>query len=159
DRNRDDERTPLFLRDLVIDGAIEPEVEPARVCSGLLGKNVLEGCSEAAHAPSTSFLFHEPYLYRCLRISIPPDGTATVQFPTLPDDDTVVLGARVRHVRRGSGKDLLFGSRWITQPVKNVAREFVLDRKDHGDAPTLGLRNDGSGIEQVCVAAALVRRP
>jgi hypothetical protein len=98
-------------------------------------------------------------LYRCMRISVPPDGEATIQFPALPDAETVVLGVLVRHEQKGSGKQLLFGSRWITQPVMNEERLFVLDRKQHGEAPTLGVRNEGRGIEQVCVAAALVRRP
>lgn len=159
DRNPDDERSPAFVRDLVIDEAIEVVTEPARVCSGLMGKNVLEGCSEAAHAPSVSFLYHEPFLYRCLRISVPPGGTATLQFPALPDDEVAVLGLLVRHVQKGSGKQLLYGSRWVNQAVRNVEHEFLLDRRNHGEEPTLTVRNDGRGIEQVCVAAAFVRRP
>lgn len=159
DRNPNDDREPTFVRDLVIDDAIEVETQPARICSGLLGKNVLEGCSEAAHAPAASMLYREPYLYRCLRVSVPPEGEVTLQFPELPDDRTVVLGVLLRHEQKGSGKKLLFGSRWITQPVLNVEHPFVLDRKDHGVAPTLGVKNEGRGIEEVCVAAAFVRRP
>jgi hypothetical protein len=155
----DDDRLAGFVSDLVIDGELEVTVEPARVCSGLLGKDVLEGCSEAAHAPGPSFLFRDPYLYRCMRISVPPDGEAEIRFPALPDDQTVILGVLVRHEQKGSGKKLLFGARWITQSVMNEERPFVLDRKQHGETPTLGVRNEGRGIEQVCVAAALVRRP
>ncbi|MCX4244146.1 hypothetical protein OEB96_26185 [Paraliomyxa miuraensis] len=159
DDDPDDERAPELVRDLADDGAIEVDAQPARVCSGLMGKNVLEGCSEAAHAPSTAFLYREPFLYRCLRISIPSEGTTVLQFPAFPDDQTVVLGVLQRHVHEGSGKGLKFGSRWINQVVANDEHEFVLDRRSHGEAPTLSIRNEGRMIEQVCVAAAFVRRP
>jgi hypothetical protein len=159
DPEPDDDHLAGFMRDLVIDDEIDVTVAPAQVCNGLLGKDVHEGCSEDAHAPGPSFLFLDPYLYRCLRFSVPPDGEAKLQFPALPDDDTVVLGVLVRHKQKGSGKKLLFGSRWITQPVLDEQHVFVLDREQHGKAPTLGLRNSGKAIEQVCVAAALVRRP
>lgn len=154
-----DERLPTFERDLVMDDALEVTVTPSRICSGLLGKDVLEGCSEAAHAPSRSFLYREPFMYRCLRISVPADGEAWLQLPTLPDDQTVVVGVVVRHDQSTAGKQLLFGSQKLSQHVTNDARDFVLDRRQHGDAPRLGVRNEGREIEQVCVAAALVRRP
>ncbi len=154
----EDRPPPTFERDLVIDGALEVTVTPSRICSGLLGKDVHEGCSEAAHAPGLSFLYREPYMYRCLRISIPPSGEAWLQFPTLPDDEVAVVGVMSHHQQATSGKQLLFGSQKINQHVTNDARDFMLDRRQHGDAPSLGIRNEGWVIEQVCVAAALVRR-
>lgn len=153
-----EDRPPTFERDLVMDDALEITVSPSRVCSGLLGKDVLEGCSEAEHAPSLSFLYRDPHMFRCLRISVPPDGEAWLQFPVLPDDQTVVVGVMVRHDQSTSGKQLLFGSLRLNQHVANDARDFMLDRRQHGEAPQLGVRNEGREIEQVCVAAALVRR-
>jgi hypothetical protein len=42
--------------------------------------------------------------------------------------------------------------------VENDPRDFMLERRQHGATPKLGIRNDNRGIEQVCIAAALVRR-
>lgn len=153
-----EDRPPTFEGDLVMDDALEITVSPSRVCSGLLGKDVLDGCSEAEHAPSRSFLYREPHMFRCLRISVPPYGEAWLQFPALPDEQTVVVGVMIRHDQSTSGKQLLFGSLRLNQQVANDARDFMLDRRQHGDAPQLGVRNEGREIEQVCVAAALVRR-
>jgi hypothetical protein len=154
-----EDRPPTFERELVMDDAIEVTVTPSRVCSGLLGKDVHEGCSEVAHVPGLSFLYHEPHMYRCLRISIPPDGEAWLQFPALPDDELAVVGVMAHHDQSTSGKQLLFGSQRINQHVTNDTRDFNLDRRRHGEAPALGIRNESRQIEQVCVAAALVRRP
>jgi hypothetical protein len=157
-RPRDD-RMPGFVRELVLDDGIELTVAPERICSGLLGKDVHEGCSEAAHAPSLAFLYREPYMYRCTRISLAPDGEATLQFPALPDRQTVISGAIVRHDRSSPARKLVFGSLRVDQQVTDDARDFVLDRRQHGEAPVLTVRNEGWRIEQVCVAAALVQRP
>jgi len=154
----EDRPPPTFERDLVIDDALELTVTPSRICSGLLGKDVHEGCSEAAHAPGLSFLYREPHLYRCLRISIAPSGEAWLQFPALPDDEVSIVGVITHHEQVTSGKQLLFGSQKINQQVTNDPRDFTLDRRRHGEAPSLGIRNEGREIEQVCVAAALVRR-
>jgi hypothetical protein len=153
-----DEGSPAFVRDLVEDDALAVAVAPARICSGLLGKDVRDGCSETAHAPSRSFLYREPHMYRCLRLSIPPDGEATLDFPALPDDAHVVVGVIVRHDPTVPGRRLSFGSR-SQQPLTDEPRDFMLDRRRHGAEPSLTVRNAGRGIEQVCVAAALVRRP
>jgi len=153
-------RQPLLVRDLVVDDALEFEATPASVCSGLLVKDGRVGCSEAEHRPRTSFLYREPFLYRCLRVSIAPHGEATLRFPALPDGDHVVAGSLIRHVRTGSGKLLYFGARWINQRMKNRLHDFVLDSAQIIDGqPTLGLRNDGDQIEQVCISAALFRLP
>jgi hypothetical protein len=152
-----EDRPPAFERDLVIDDAIEVDVEPSRICSGLLGKDVLEGCSEAAHAPSRSFVFRDPHMYRCLRVSIPPVGEAWLRFPALHDDAAAVVGVVIRHDQSVSGK-LLFGSQRLNQEVGNDPRDFMLERRLHGETPTLRLRNEGRRIEEVCVAAARVRR-
>jgi hypothetical protein len=134
-------------------------VTPARVCSGLLGKDVHDGCSEAAHAPGLSFLHRDPHMYRCLRLSIAPDGEASLRFPALPDDEHVVLGVIVRHDPTVPGRRLTFGSLAVDQQLTDDPRDFVLDRRRHGPEPSLTVRNAGRGIEQVCVAAALVQRP
>ena len=130
------------------------------MCSGLLGKNVLEGCSEAAHRPGPSFMYRDPYLHRCLRFSLPAHGSATLELPPLPDDDTVVVGAVIRHVRRGSGKRVRWGvGRDARGPLASSRHDFVIERDGSGKTPSLVFRNDGREIEQVCVAAAQVVRP
>jgi hypothetical protein len=71
----------------------------------------------------------------------------------------VISGAIVRHDRSSPARKLVFGSLRVDQQVTDDARDFVLDRRQHGEAPVLTVRNEGWRIEQVCVAAALVQRP
>lgn len=160
DRRADDDIEPLFVRDLVIEGEVESEHTPSAVCNGLTVKDGRVGCSEAAHRPRTAFLYREPFLYRCLRISIPPGGEATVRFPTLPNDEYVVAGSLIRHIRTGAGKRLYYGARWINQRMKNRLHDFVLGPAQLTDGrPAIGIRNESPQIEQVCISAALFRRP
>lgn len=156
----EDEPTAELRRDLVVDGMLDPELDPELVCNGLLGKDVLEGCSEPAHRPSTSFLYRDPYLYRCRRFSLPPEGWATLPLPAPGSDDVVVVGTVIRHVRKGSGKKLRWGiGRDAKGPLRNERHDFVVERDAQGEVPSLRFRNDGRGIEQICVSAAWVRRP
>lgn len=158
----DDEDEPrvTLVSDLVVDDALRLEREPEAVCSGLLGKNVLEGCSEAAHRPGTSFLYRDPYLYRCLRLSLPPHGWATLRMPVLPEPDTVVVGSVIRHVREGSGKRVRWGvGQEGRGPLRSDRHDFVLERDAKGRTDELRFRNDGDAIEQICVSAAVLRRP
>ncbi len=154
-----DDGPPVLERDLVLDGAIGVTPSAARVCSGLLGRDVHEGCIEAAHAPSRSFLFRDPHMLRCLRISLPPKGEVALALPALVDDAHVIVGAIVRHDRSSSSRHVHFGARKVNRLVSNDAHDFWLDRRRFGEHPVLTVRNDGRGIEQVCVAAALVQRP
>ena len=149
---------PSFIRDLVIDAAIEPDPTPPTICSGVRVNDARSGCSEEAHRPSDSFLYRDPYLYRCVRVSIPAKGTLTLHFPRLRDRE-VVAGSVIRHVRKGTGKKLFYGGRWVTKRMKNRLHDFVLDDNATKDGrPTLGLRNDGTKLEQVCVSAAIFER-
>lgn len=157
----DDEEEPTaeLLGDLVVDDTISVELDPEVVCSGLLGKDVLEGCSEAAHRPSTSFLYRDPYLYRCRRLSLPPDGWATVELGSLGADE-VVVGSVIRHERRGSGKRVRWGiGREAQGPLRNDRHDFMSRPGADGRAAELRFRNDGSKIEQICISAARMRRP
>lgn len=156
----DEDPTAVLDRDLVIEDGLVVQRDPERVCSGLLGKDVLADCSEAAHRPSTSFLYREPFLYRCLRLSLPPHGSAVVRLPVLPDDETVVVGTVLRHVRTGSGARLRWGLGDDARgPLRNTAHDFVASRDGQGRTPSIKLRNDGDAIEQVCISAAQMRRP
>ncbi len=153
----DDDEPSAFVRDFVVDDAIEVEIDPDRVCSGLLGKDVLIDCSEAAHRPSTSFLYRAPYLYRCQRVSVPAHGTAIIRFPPLADEDHVVLGTIIRHERKGSGKRLLWGQGRTDKQLRNERRDFVIRIDDKGETRTIRLKNESGKIEQACIAAALMR--
>jgi len=156
----EDEPTSRFLRDLVDEDMLRLERSPTRVCSGLMGKNVLDGCSEDAHRPSLSFLYRDPYLHRCLRFSIPPHGAATLHFPPLLDDDTVVIGSVIRHIRSGSGKRLRWGiGNDPRGPLRNNRHDFIAPPSPEGPPSELRFRNDGSTIEQICITAAQIKRP
>ncbi|MCA9709259.1 MAG: hypothetical protein KDK70_25670, partial [Myxococcales bacterium] len=155
------ERAPPFLRDLVVEGELEPESSPERMCIGLHGKDVLDDCSEAAHRPHDSFLYREPYLYRCLLVSVPPKGETIVHFPALAERDHVIMGSLVRQGSSRGGKALYWGSRFVDKPVRSGRHDYVLDRRSRtiDDRPTLTLRNDSPKVEQVCVSAAMMQRP
>lgn len=153
----EDDDAPRLVRDLVIDQALTLERQPEVVCSGLLGKNVLEGCSEAAHAPSQSFLYRAPYLYRCQRFSLPPRGHMDITPPAPLADGNVVVGAVIRHVRPGTGKAVRWGiGNKGRGGLRNRRHDFVLEPSAKKTMPSLRFRNDGNAIEQVCVALAEV---
>lgn len=157
--DEDAEPTSMLIRDLVDDNAVTVEQQPRLVCSGLLGKNVLEGCSEAAHAPSTSFLYREPYLHRCLRFSLPPKGHTDLQLPPLTEPGRQVVGTVIRHVRPGTGKAIRWGIGAEGRgPLRNRRHDFAIQPEPDTTMPPLRFRNDGNAIEQVCVALAEIER-
>jgi hypothetical protein len=156
---RKSEDRPVFMRDLIVDGAVSTTRSAQRICVGILGKDALEGCSETAHRPSTALLFRKPYLYRCLAVTVPPHGTATVQLGT---NDVVGM---IVHLPSGRGRGLTWTTAQIqksdaphSRPVRGHPTDFHLRGETHPDGIELRLRNRSSMPERVCVAAAQVGR-
>jgi hypothetical protein len=145
---------PVFVRDLVDTGELAVERTPDRACVGLHEKNALPGCSEAEHATATGFLYREPYLYRCLELTIPPLGEARVSFHGVSAEELVV-GTLVRVVHDGSGRDVRYA--FAARPVElgNRPRYLRLDGESIAEGRALVLTNDRRVPERVCVAAAV----
>ena len=155
----DDPEDFQFVRDFIVDDAMAIDQDYTKVCSGLMGKDVRAGCSEAAHAVNVSFMYRAPYLYRCLRISIPARGNVELAFPALTDEGNRVYGILLRHDRKGTGKALRWGTGQTSRgPTRNRTHEFMLEAND-GRVPSLKFRNDGNAIEQVCVALSEMTPP
>lgn len=98
-------------------------------------------------------MYRAPYLYRCVRIVVPPRGLARVFFEPAPDEH--VVGLIRRSERRGSGKNIKWriGTEDPTQRLENDLRVFSVDA---GTRELVDVRfsNSSSRPEPICVAAA-----
>jgi hypothetical protein len=144
--------SPVFVRDLVIDDAVESTRSVERICDGLLGKDALEGCSEAAHRPSMALAFNPPHLYRCLAVTVPPKGVAKVDLGSARS--VVGMVARLE----GDGRGLT----WAVHPATDDERPHPVRRRPtdfhlQGDGIALRLVNRSGTPQRICVAAAEVR--
>lgn len=145
---------PVFVRDLVDAEDVRVETTPARACIALHEKNALPGCSEAEHAPAISFSYREPYLYRCLELSIPPLGEARVYFDGVGAGE-LVLGTLQRVSHEGSGRDIDFAFSARPRPLGNRPRYLRLDGERVGSGHPLVLTSDRRTPERVCISAAV----
>ncbi|HWB78395.1 MAG TPA: hypothetical protein VG755_25695 [Nannocystaceae bacterium] len=140
-----------FADDLTVSDEIVMTRSDRRACDGLLGRDVLDDCEEGDHRPHPSFLFVDPYIYRCTSFGIPPGDTATV---TLGDAGDEVLAFVQRHGGDLRGDEL----RWSTGAgsaglgSRRVDIHFRPDK--HKDGATLTITNQGDDLEDVCVGAA-----
>lgn len=140
-----------FVDDLTVSGEIVMTRSDRRACDGLLGRDVLDDCEEGDHRPHPSFLFVDPYIYRCTSFGIPPGDTATVQLGDAGDE---VLAFVQRHGSDLRGDEL----RWSTGATSSglgTRRVDIHFRPDkHRDGAVLTLANHGDDLEDVCVGAA-----
>lgn len=149
-----DRSSPRFVRDLVLDRGYQLELDPPRMCDGLLGKSPLPGCREADLDPVGSMLYRDPYLYRCAQITVPPKGRGTFRLD--PPEGSVVgfvspvdLGHRGRKLRwhAGTGHPV---------PLGPYRRSFTLEPQN-GAPAVLSFENRSDEPATVCIAAAAVR--
>ncbi len=145
-----------LVRDLVDDDALELRRRPSRVCNGLGGKDVLEGCSEAEHAPVAATTYREPYLYRCVEFGVPPGGI--VEIP-LGSGDHDVLGRLQRRLLGSPGRRLKFGAAKAPTQLRTDDVDFFVPRRGDGKPAMAVLINDGRSMERFCLAAAEVEAP
>ena len=146
-----------FVRDLIVDGAFTTARTPQQICIGLTGRDALPGCSETAHRPSMAILYGAPHLYRCLAVTVPPNGLTDVHLEATGD----VLGMVVR-MTPGRGQHLTWrpvGGRedMKRRGVSTQPSEFHLRADAFPAGFTLRLGNRSNAPERVCVAAAEVR--
>jgi hypothetical protein len=145
--------TETFTRDLVTDGAYTTWRAPGETCEALQGKDARSGCSRAEMRSRISAMYRAPYLYRCVRVVIPPHGLARVFLEPGPNEDVVGFVRRIE--RRGSGKNIKWriGTDDPTQRLENDLRVFSVDA---GTREVVDVRfsNSSRHPEPVCVAAA-----
>ena len=153
-----EDQRPHLVRDLVDDGAITLVRTPSRACNGLEGKDVLEDCSEAEHAPMRATTYRNPYLYRCLEFGLPPGGRAEIQ---LGDGEHDVLGRLTRRLLGSPGRGLKLGIGRDPKAKKLSSDnfDFFVPVREPGKPVVAVLRNDGRHMERFCLAAAEVEGP
>lgn len=144
-----------LVSDAVVDGNVEIHRTPERACIGILGKNALDGCTESQHAPMASFMYRAPYVYRCIRFTVPPNGTAVASLP-LPEAGATVIATLQRVDRKGKGRHLKIrtGAKWRT--LGNARKDVIMPAKPGSATPTIEFRNDSGRLEPVCLAVGVV---
>jgi len=149
------DKTLAFESDLVVEGDLAVTRTPTKVCVGILGKDNLDGCTEADHDPRESFLYRNPFLFRCLRFTVPPSGSAVVTAPSL-NDGTWLMGTVLRVDRKGKGDKLSMRTKRRWQRMGNRARDVLVGGKGSTDPPTIEIRNQSTRNEAVCVSLAVL---
>ncbi|MBL9105038.1 MAG: hypothetical protein JNL82_29100 [Myxococcales bacterium] len=138
-----------LVADLVDTGAYAVTMTPADPCDGLGGKDARHGCSAARDRPRRALLYRDPYLYRCLWVTVPPRGSTTVRF-TVPD------GARLTGLiqrQTPGGK----ANKKLHLTVAGKKKSNLKDRLERFDSPIVELANGAGEFERVCLTAAAVR--
>jgi hypothetical protein len=137
-----------FVADLVDRGAYRVKLHPSNTCDGLGGRDARHGCTPARDRPRRATYYRDPYLYRCLWITVPPRGSADVRFD--PPPGTRVVGQFKRRTPGGKpGKRLTYKiGRSRPAPLKERAEPLA--------AAALTFNNGSADSEQVCIIAAAV---
>ncbi len=144
---------PVVHRDLVLDGVLDLRRTPERACNGLMGKDVLPGCSEAEHAPVMATAYRAPYLYRCVEFGLPAGAGVEI---LLGNGTQAVTGLLVRRLLGSNGKGVRFG---VAQAPKKLRSDTVEFHAEAGQPAVATLVNGGRHMERFCIAAAEVGPP
>jgi len=153
-----------FVRDLTVSGDVHLLRVPDSACDGLLGKDALEGCSEADARLQRGMLYRAPYLYRCLEVVVPRRGAAAIELSGI-EAGAGVLGMLKRQGPRRGGRNLHY---WVAAgaPTKkedapgvvgNRRRDFWVAPEQIEGSVTVHLVNEDRRAQRVCIAAAEVR--
>ncbi len=147
---------PTFVRDLVEAGALEVEIDPAPRCDGMFGRDVLSGCADIDLQPHLHTAYRDPYLYRCLDLTVPPGGVAHVQ---IGGDGRDVVGFVVRRDTGRNAKQLRFGIGDRLQKLETGRRDFDVRAARHPEGARATIENKSSETERLCLAAAEIVPP
>jgi hypothetical protein len=154
-----------FARDLSASGEVHLIRVPDAACDGLLGKDALDGCSEADARLETGMLYRAPYLYRCLEVVVPRRGAAAIELAGI-ESGAGVLGM-IKHMgpRRGS-KRLHYQVVSASTPGEAEEKRAVVGSRRHDfwvvpdqtmGSVTVHLVNEDRRPHRVCIAAAELR--
>lgn len=147
---------PHLVRDLVIDEVVTVRRDPQRTCVGIMGKDVLAGCSEAEHEPSLATSYRAPYLYRCIEFGLSPGGRATIDLGPGNED---IVGVLERRLMGSSGKGVRFGTLGDPTRLQRDKTNFYIAKGTAEPRATATVVNAGRHIEHFCIAAAEVSAP
>ncbi len=145
----------VFTRDLVDSRAYRIVIDPGDVCDGMLTKDSMPGCSEADQRPRVSMTYRSPYLYRCLRVIVPPRGLLEVAVDDLGANESV-LGF-FKRLTRGRGGDKL---RWVIsggkkpRATRGTRRHFHAQPEDHQGTFVIQFQNENLHAERLCLSLA-----
>jgi hypothetical protein len=139
-----------FLRELTHGDGIAITRADRPACDGILGKDALVDCEEGDYRPSPSFVYIEPYLYRCVSVGIAAGDTATIQ---LGEPGERIVGFAMRRGKDSRGRHLRFGTDGTMQTLGNRRAELYFDGTTSMPS-VLTIENGSEEAELVCVGAA-----
>lgn len=149
------ERELRLREDLVDSRAYSVTASNTDGCDGTLGKDALAGCTQDDAEPRASMVYRPPYLYRCLRIKIPPLSSVDIELTGLrPGDDLAGFFTRGQRsfddiVLRLPGSDEMF------RPMGNNKRQhFHVLAETRGDAKVISVQNEALYTRKLCFALA-----
>ncbi len=156
DVQEDQEIEGNFVRDLVVDDAFTAWWTPSDICEALQDKNARSGCAAADAEPRIGMTYRAPYLFRCVRIVIPPRGHARVFFRPQPGEQ--VRGFVRRLNQRGSGKNIKWrvGTKDPPARLGNARSSFNVPAGTT-DEVAVRFATTSRFPQSVCVAAATFR--
>lgn len=144
-----------FRADLVDSGAYTITRSNTDGCDGTLGKDAMAGCTQADARPRESMVFRAPYLYRCLHVQVPANGTLDIDLEDLRETDDI-SGFFVRDQQHFDGLSILLpGQATPIVPKQQQRRHhFHVTTDARGDASTIHLRNDAIRAQGLCFVLA-----
>jgi hypothetical protein len=148
-----------FRTDLVDSGAFSVTRSSADGCDGTLGKDAMAGCTQADARPRKSMVFRAPYLYRCLHVMVPANGTLDLELEDLRDTDDLV-GFFVRDQQFFDGLSIQMpGQEASTLPAQRQRRYPLQVVGDREGATTIHLRNEAIRAQGGCFVLAAAEPP
>jgi uncharacterized integral membrane protein len=144
-----------FRADLVDSGAFTVTRSTTDGCDGTLGKDAMAGCTQADARPRRSMVFRAPYLYRCLHVMVPANGTLDIELEDLRDTDDIT-GFFVRDLQHFDGLSVQLPGQDtpIVPPQQQRRHPFHVTVEARGDASTIHLRNEAIRAQGLCFVLA-----
>ena len=126
-------------------------------CDGTLGKDALAGCTQDDAEPRATMVYRSPYLYRCMRVKLPPLSSVEIELPNLePGDD--LAGFFTRGERTFDDLVLtLPGSDEVFRPAgQNKRQHFhvLAEARGEGNANVIRVENEALYTRKLCFAMA-----
>lgn len=139
-----------LVRDLATRGDIFVETDVETQCDGMLGKDARAECVGANERPHLSVVYREPYVYRCLSVTLPPHTSMTIHLDVEGDE---VAAGFVDFSTRRTGRELTV--EFPTRPGpdrfrRSKQRSFQLAP----DNASFELRNVSERVQHACIAAS-----
>lgn len=146
-----------FVRDLVDAEAFTVVRNNPEGCDGLLGKDALAGCTQEATRSRLAMAYRPPYLYRCLRVVVQPQGWLRIELELA--DDEHLAGFMVREGRDLEGLEWrLPGREDFSLPLADPVRQhFHATAEGRAGETAIELRNVSDQQHALCFSLAAAR--